>query len=127
MRKTLALLFLPASVFFLATVRIVDSATPPSSYSDMELRNALVGTWEAPVPAKWFPLTKAFRTFHRDGGYQLLLVYSTGNTEGTVETLGTWHISNGMLSQRVTKTAYPTLFGSETRVRSERPPALDQG
>jgi TonB family protein len=116
MRATLALLFLPASVFFLATTRVVDSATP-LSYSDMELRNALVGTWEAPVPAKWFPLTNAFRTFHRDGGYQLLLVYSTGNTEGTVETLGTWRIANGMLSQRVTKTAYPTLFGSETRVK----------
>jgi TonB family protein len=121
--KTLPFRLLPgfrasaAALVFLVSVRLLDSATPPSSYSDMELGKAIVGTWEAPVPANQFPLKKAFRTFYRDGGYQLLLVYSTGKTEGTVETLGTWRISDGMLVQRVTKTAYPKLLGSETRVR----------
>jgi TonB family protein len=106
-----------AVLIFLANTRLLDSATPPASYSDEHLRKAIVGTWEAPVPPNRFPLKKAFRTFYRDGGYQLLLVYATGKTEGTVETLGTWRILNGILIQRVTRTAYAKLLGSETRVK----------
>ena len=106
-----------AALIFWANIRALDAAAPPPSSSDERLRTGIVGTWEAPVPANRFPLKKAFRTFYRDGGYQLLLVYATGKAEGTIETLGRWRILNGILIQRVTKTSSAKLLGSETRVK----------
>ena len=102
--------------FVFATFASIQPASAAVNRSDAEIRQALLGTWQADLPSRRsFPLKKSFTTYRSNGQFAYMAIVEISGLDGRVELEGTWRVENGDLIERLTQAPHSSLIGLSER------------
>lgn len=98
---------LSALVLYFSEEQPLQASPAAAKKSDMELSQALIGTWE--LQGKDLPrlLRKGFARFDPQGIFKVLAIVDILGSQARVEAKGRWSIKNGFLITNFTKSSIP--------------------
>jgi|ERR1700730_379614 len=98
---------LSALVLYFSEQQSLQASPAAAKKSDVELSQALIGTWELQGKDLPRPLRNGFARFDPQGIFKVLAIVDILGSQARVEAEGRWSIKNGILITKFTKSSIP--------------------